>query len=976
MRFEFAGFVVDAQEYRLLHEGREVPLERRTFDLLHFLITHRERLVTKEELLEQVWGARVLSDGALSNAIAKLRRALGQRAHDKRPIETIHGRGYRFHLPEVAAAAAQPSHERELPSDPFVGRAALMRTLLARLDRVAGGSEKLVVLTGEAGIGKTRLTRELAARATARGFAVWSGAAHEAGSAPGYWPWTQILRSAHEQLSDASWRGCLPARSWALSQLVPELVNASAPPRAVEPQMARFRLFDEVSSLLRCASLLQPVLVLLDDLHCADQGTLELLAFVARSLQDFPLLFVSTFRSGEFSRGRDASSAPLELARVATVLELNRLSSEEVRELAYAMTGAVDIDAQAVAALHERTQGNPLFVRQALDLARQRQDFSFAELAVEGADFPPAIRQLLRRRIAALPEGTQRLLASASVVGKGFTASLLAEVLGLEIEAVLDELEPALRSAVVEAKRPSAESFGFAHVLLQECLYEQLTLRERGELHGRIARALERRQGLDRAQTLFEIAHHRLNALPFSSPLALVACRRAAAAAQEASGFEAAAMLLTRAIEKLELEAGDAETRCQLLLELGEHQFYAGAIEGAWRAFSQAAESARASGRADLLAQAAPRLVDCLELGVGDPSYTRAAVEHALARLDAGALTLRASLLAQRAELALELSSGERVELLDQAAQLALQSGDSGAILEVAHSRAILRDPTRLSASASAATRFLELLEFHPEAAASMRYRSLRSFGAHLTLYVCALTSGDMVTAQAQLEQCAQIAEHSHVAAARFAVALLRAGRALGAHRLADLRAILQELAPAVMAQIPSAKLAWGGYFAALLEAEGRFDRSAAAQLERALDAAVATKDATYVLLARARSAALVGDGERARVLLAQLPAVELARMPVRYGDLGALCSLAEIYIALPDRDRAAALYQQLLPHAALNALGATFEYRGSVAHFLGLLAAWLGDAEAAQGHLEQAVVANRKLGMPRAVELSERALG
>jgi hypothetical protein len=547
-------------------------------------------------------------------------------------------------------------------------------------------------------------------------------------------------------------------------------------------------------------------------------------------------------------------------------------------------------------------------------------------------------------------------------MGNVFEASILAAVQDLPLEQVLDDLEPALRIGLIEASQASPDGFAFVHVLAKDSLYEELGSRRRGELHGRAARALAERHGHTRSRRLGEIAEHYLAAIPFDVARASDACRAAAAAAQEASGFEAAAHLLGRAIAKIDAEGGDAITRCRLLLELGEDEFYAGRVDGAWSAFRDAADVIGSDGPVELLAELAPRLVDCLELGVGDHGLARSAVERCLAGLPEQAAGLRASMLAQRAELAVELPTAERFALLDQARALAELSGAPAAILEVSHSRAILRDPTRLAENAEAAERFLALADQHPEAAAGMRYRSLRRFGARLTQYLCALTACDRPGADIAFELCSQIAEASHVQAARFAVDLMHAGRTLAGGQLAELEHILRSRRPEGAVEA----LAWSSYVLALFKARGDLEALSGVHLDgnsRAHDAAA--RHGPYLAIGSAELYALTGRHDRARAALARIPENVLMRMPAEYGDLGALCSLAEIYRAQRELARAEQLVERLRPHAEHNAVYATFEYRGSVAFFVANLERMLGREAEARAHFEQAVIVNRKLGLP-----------
>jgi DNA-binding winged helix-turn-helix (wHTH) protein/tetratricopeptide (TPR) repeat protein len=977
MELRFNGFVIDAAGQRLLRQGREVTLGRRAFDLLHYLAERQGALVTKEELLSTVWKAQVLSEGTLSNTVAKLRRALGQRAKEKYPIETIHGRGYRFksdarRLKEPAAVKADATSSRK---SAFVGRAATIKLLLERLACAGNGAENLVVLLGEAGIGKTRVAQELSSRARAGARRVWEGAAYEGGGAPPYWPWLQILRAARDQLSEEDFQSCVRTAGSALVQLLPELDLAAAPSSS-EPQAARFLLFEAVSQFLKSASALAPLLLVLEDLHCADLGSIELLEYASHTLQQAPILFLATLRTGEALTGV-GPEALSRLGRTATFVNLSGLSEEEVARLAQVMTSQAVIEPEIARALHVRTRGNPLFVCQILDLAAQRGEYSLSLEASSQGELPPAIKYVLRRKFAGLPPATHRLLQAASVIGTVFDLPILSEVAQTGCEAALDRLEPALRLGVVERCAGEPGQFGFAHALARETFYEELGIRERGELHGAVAQALRRREPPGRGLRLAEIAQHALRVVPFDLASAVEACRRAASAARDASSFDDAARFLARAIERMESEASDLAQRFPLLLELGENHYYAGRIASAWNAFRDAVECARRCGRLDLLADAAPHLVDCLELGVGDLRFANDAVEQALGEAREQPAAVRAGLLAQRAELATHLSNEERRVLLDQAAELAQQSGAPRAILEVAHSRALLRDPTCAAESVAAVEDLLNKLRQHPEAAANLRYSSLRRFGAHMTTYLCNLTLCDLPAAALALESCERIADATHIRTTRLAVDLMHAGRALAQGRLDELRRLLPPLDPRVSREIPSQSRALAAYGAALLEAEGKLDLTRARLLAPGPPSSdlAPTRHGAWVAMGRANIFHAVGELERARLELRAVPPAELARMPVRYGDLGALCSVAELCCALRDRAAVASLYDQLSPYEELNAVGPRFEYYGAVAHYLGLLARALGLEEDARRHFEQALRINRALDMPHQLARTQREL-
>jgi DNA-binding winged helix-turn-helix (wHTH) protein/tetratricopeptide (TPR) repeat protein len=982
MRLVFDEFVLDSQAYRLLRAGREVSVEPRIFELLRYLTEHSGRLVTKRELLAEVWSAQALSDGVLSNAVAKLRRALGQQVGSEYPIETLHGRGYRFcatvqvdATPEPGASAPRGS---SIPvSDPFVGREGVLVLLSTRLEGIHDDSEKLVILSGEAGVGKTRTARQLAKQARDRGFSVWSGVAHDGGGAPPFWPWAQVLRAGRHERSAEEWQRCLPERAWALAQLTPELLPPGDRP-AADPLAARFQLFAEITEVLGAAASARPLVVVLDDLQWADTGTLELIAFATRTLRDAPVLFVATLRTGDAARAGEGAALEL-LGRLAATVPLSGLSPEEVERLALAVCrDHVDIEPRQLAALHRRTQGNALFVRETLDLVVRRGDWSFVDDALPAAEQPPAIQQVIRRRVAALPAGSRSVLEAAAVQGSTFDAGVLAESLDAPVTDVLDALDPVVRLGMLEVKPTAPSTFSFAHDLTKDSLYEQLSLRDRGRLHGRLAQALSQRTVAGRPEHLGEIARHHLRAVPFDADATIAACRRAASAAIEASGFETAARLLEDGIERIQNETCDTSARVRLSIELGEARFYSGDIAGAWEAFSAAAAVARAAGDARLLAQVAPRLADCLELATGEPALVRRVVDQALADLPAEEPALRAIVLSQQAEIALELDAAARERLLTEADRLAEASGSPEAILEAAHSRAILRDPTRCTANAEAARRFLELSDRHGSTTASMRYRSLRRFGACLTLYLSAWTTGDLTGAEEAFQQCAGIARTSSVRAARFATELMRAGRALARGDIQTLGQIVSEATPDTGSPTGALEAtAWAAYRVALVEVAAAPVPSPGLDADVIIGIASAlTRHDPHVAIALAAFHVRVGQHDRARQLLDQIPEARFARMPVQFGDLGALCSLAEACELLGDRGRALPLYETLLPHAPLNAIGPVFESRGCVAHYLGILARQLGHDADARGHFEHAIAVNERLQMPLQRAKSERALG
>jgi tetratricopeptide (TPR) repeat protein len=234
-----------------------------------------------------------------------------------------------------------------------------------------------------------------------------------------------------------------------------------------------------------------------------------------------------------------------------------------------------------------------------------------------------------------------------------------------------------------------------------------------------------------------------------------------------------------------------------------------------------------------------------------------------------------------------------------------------------------------------------------------------------MTRYLCALTACDLSAADLALAQCRHVADTSHVRAATFATDLMRAGRALGDGRLDDLQALIPEFWLRSAVELPTESYAWANYYARLLDGRGNLQLLAKLDLDALGSRPERTsKHDTYFAIGRANIYTRLGRLDAARALLAQIPASDLTRMPVQYGDPGALCDLVTIYSALGDMAAARRLYPQLEPFAHLNAVGPSFEYRGAVAHYLGLLARSLGHEADARRHFETAVEINRALGM------------
>jgi len=291
----------------------------------------------------------------------------------------------------------------------LIGRSRELEALTARLARAAAGEGGVGLVTGEPGIGKTRLLEELAARAAASGFAVAWGRAWELGGAPTYWPWIELLRGLLAR------PGGQDEAAHCLIDLLPELTTRGATTRARELDV--FALCDAVAGYVVAASRREPVLLVLDDLHAADPSSLQLAEFVARALRSARLFILGSHRELEARRSPELDAALSRLARNGESYRLARLTIDEVASLVRAETG--HDDAAVTRMIHESTEGNPLFVRELLRLIAARG-------AADGGGVPAGVRAVIRERLALLTPATVALLQAAAVVGREFSLGLAA----------------------------------------------------------------------------------------------------------------------------------------------------------------------------------------------------------------------------------------------------------------------------------------------------------------------------------------------------------------------------------------------------------------------------------------------------------------------------------------------------------------------------------------------------------------------
>ncbi|WP_205809251.1 AAA family ATPase [Micromonospora sp. HNM0581] len=519
--YRFDGFELDTSRYELRRAGARIPLEPRAFDVLHYLISHRDRVVSKEELLDSVWGDRFVSEAAVTTVLRSIRLAIGDAGRQQRLIRTAYRRGYQFvgtltqpadtvppgagsepHLPDRLAAPsglgfAGRKHERAVLADVWKEVTALRQ-------------RRVVLLSGEAGIGKTALCSIFAASAH-RDAVVLYGRCDEELSIP-YQPWREVLASLAQVFPDI-----FDGRDDSLAPL-----QGGAGAMDLESDSARYALYCSVIDVLDAVSQRgRPTILVLDDLHWADVQTLALLRHLVERALATPALVIATFREPDVDDSHPLNGLLSASHREpgTTRLTLQGLDDSEVLGLLETVAGhEMDDDGLTLRdALRAETEGNPFFITEILrHLAEtgaitQQDDGRWSTPSYPQArGLPVSVREVVGRRVQRLGADTRKALDTASVIGRDFELGLLAELLGEDPFHTYERLAPAVDNALVT---DTAGRFAFTHAIVARTLYTELNPTARAFVHQAVAVALERLAD-DSGERAGEIAYHWIHAVP------------------------------------------------------------------------------------------------------------------------------------------------------------------------------------------------------------------------------------------------------------------------------------------------------------------------------------------------------------------------------------------------------------------------------------------------------------------------------
>ncbi len=951
MVFQFGAYQLDEERRELRRAGQRVELQRRVLDTLLFLARNRDRVVTREELLEAVWPGIAVSDGALLRVLSLARAAVGDSGARQGLIRTHRGRGYRFHAAVDVLGTPGTGTSGAMP---LVGRDEEFADVRARLDAVLAGHGQLVLVAGEAGIGKTRLLEAAAEQARDSGAQVaWGRAREGAGERP-YALMIELLRTLLAGLDAGTWErvaGRIGGGADALKELLPSLAWAatrSSRRGLFRPTLERARLHDGVEALLDELSRMRPLALFVDDIHAADSASLALLVHLAERQPRQRILWMASYRNEPDEIGPAASKALADLGRVGRdrlLLTLAPLPRASLPALLSDLDLGTDLEDSALDLLWERSGGNPLFL---LEYAR------LASADATAGTPPTALHHLLDQRLAGLSRDARELIELASVAGEDFESELLERV----VDTGAQRFGSALREAqaagllVVRGRR-----LAFRHALFRETVYRSLVRPRAARLHRRVGAGLEALAPAEEPP-LAELAHHFGEGLLGGDPgPALEYAARAARQAFALTAFGEAVTHYEAALAAHEAsDHHDPVQLCELQLGLAEALFGDGQPSRAGGLLFDTLSLAREIDSASLQIAAA-LLLSGHDVGRATRAAERvAALEHARGLLRKSDVTLQAWVAAQ---LAYEFHWSGEPERADELSALALDTARKSGSGRLLGKALVLRSMTLCTPERSEERAAVAQEVFSLGASGGV---GLDALEARLPRFETLLQAGDGAAIDAELMQISQLADDLKLRQARVHALRIQSMLALNRGPMAAVDPLAEE-ALAVGLQIEPAAAA--EIYVGTVGTLRRMQERTLAIEESVLEVAEANP---FLETGRAALVLILIDAGRLDDARAQFESLAvdtrdfqtLTRSPT--GSL-TLAIAAEASVTLEDPLRARAVYALLRPFAGSQLTVGSHLAMGSASRWLGALAAYTGDLASAERHFVDALEGERRLG-------------
>ena len=968
-QYRFGGFEVDPDRRELRRGPVLVDVQPKVLDVIVHLVESRDRVVSRRELLDELWGDAAVSEGVLTTAIHAARTALNDSAARGWAIKTVARRGYRFVAPVVEGASQSSATEKlrstvesyaPSPREDFVGGAAAIDRITRSFYSASRGEGGILVVTGEAGQGKTRMLDEIERRATGWEAAVAATSCEGREGASAYAPWLDLIHKLIGQSDPGDAIRELGQGLEDLAPLIPSLRDSLpevSEHKADAPTPSRFRLVESIASYLARSAARRPILLLLDDLQAADHGALRLLSLLAREIRHLPLLMIVTVRDYDGSSDELLAETLAEVARhyPGGRLTMEGLSRDQVGVLVAKLLGS-EPPADWVDTIAFRSEGNPFFVREIVSLLQVEGPQPSAGTGGRWAtQVPPAVRDVVLRRLHRLTASCQELLAVASVLGREWSSEVLGLLSQAEPGTLVETLTEATQVGFLREVPNETDRYRFVHALLFETIYEALPRPRRKSLHRRAAEILES-SGVRPAELLpgILVNHYMRVGDDASYAKASDCAEQAARQAASVNAYDEAAKLYGIALDALErMDVADPSRRCDLLIALGGARLEARIADPRGRdSLIRAAQIAQELGEADSLVRVALALA---ATGFQTGPRDREIIELLSAALDAigdqGSKAVRARLMANLAYQRIGVSDHDQARALcDEALVMARESGDDFAVCDALNMRcAVLSGPLYASERIRAADELLRISSRCDHAEIGLfayRWRMLT-----------ALDKGDMDAADRELAAYDAAVDRERIWAGRWYGLTVRAARAIAEARFGSAERMVME--GFAHRRDETTPLVIGTFAAQLFWLRREQGRAAEVQHLREHE----SPQLVFRVLPMLIDAEL-GNEERAREALHAVVETEVVGLSVDSSYLYVMSALTETAVALGDDGCARILYEQLLPYAENYVtlfLGCL--QLGSVSRYLGRLAVTFGEPGMAGYHFAHAVEANRSIG-------------
>ncbi|MFC5176494.1 BTAD domain-containing putative transcriptional regulator [Nocardioides taihuensis] len=824
--------------------------------------------------------------------------------------------------PDPQAVTAAPARRPAvvpgvtLPPWPLVGRDRQLLLLIEAWTRAETGVPAFAALTGEPGIGKSRLSAELAGHVVTRGARVLVGRCSQDGGAPALWPWQQVLEQLGEQLEEGG----------------------------EEDEGSEFRVREGLARRVADAAAAEPVLLVLEDLHWADVASLRVLRMLVDTVASGRLLVLATWRSHPEPTGALADVAESLARRHAERLELTGLGLADVAAVVGSVASVVPDDEQS-RRLAERTDGNPFFL---VEYARLARDGDLTALLAD-PDPPTAVTDVVSRRLARLPDDTRALLRWAAVLGRRFTLVDLAAVADLREDDVLDRLDPAVDAGLV--REVGADGFSFAHALVRDTVTAATSPARLARAHARTAEVLETRTGRES-----EVARHWQAAGPAYSGRAWRAAAAAGGVARRRHASDAAVALFTAALDAVALDPEATPLdRYGLLMELAEVYRWTGNWLNLIEVVEAAIGVADELGDIRLLAEAGCGLVrgalwQSPRHG-GEHVVVVDALRRALAGLPEEDSELRCRvLLAMSTELYYRVTPDERQALADAGLEMARRLGDPELLV---HACEVWAVGTWRPATAPAR---VEVAEEGVRLARELGHE--RSYVACLSLLAIALGELGQRARQAEVMALAfPEARRLHLPYALLVLESMEIPWLAMEGRFDEVEASLARIIEVTSGmRLPQAEDGVLGAVGAQLLWSDRAGELAEL-LKDTVDGPLPTTALHAAIWSR------IDRVDEARAVIEARGAIDLSADS--WFSMLVWAPACEAAAGLGDRDLAARAYERLTPYAGYAVTGGSGLCIGPVQAFLALAAATVGETELAARHADRAEEMCAEWGIP-----------